>query len=379
MRILLWAEVFWPNVGGGPRFSSELALALHKRGCEMLVVTRHDEPDIADVASFHGIPVRRFPFFQALSSGRVEWLAELRRGVQELKRGFAADLVHTTSFGPSMLFQLDTSRTHPAPLLVTLLGEENPQDAPSGTVLHRALEVADWVTAPSRVTLDYARRLVPSCVSRSSVIHVGTRRPQVEPRPIPAEPVLLCLGRLHRVKGFDLALTALPTILARYPLARLVVAGNGPEQAALERQAVQLGVRSAVEFLGWVSPSDVPKLINTASILVMPSRADAFPLVGLHAAFMARPVVAARVGGIPELVVHGETGVLVETEDSVALAQGIEYLLGHPEETERLGQAARKRSLELFSFDRIVDAYQRLYQKIILDRQARHEGEKGTD
>lgn len=379
MRILLWAEVFWPHVGGGPRFSAELALALHKRGHEMLVVTRHDEPDIADIDSFHGIPVRRFPFYQALSSGSVEWLAEVRRRVQELKRGFAADLVHTTSFGPSMLFQLVTSRIHPAPLLVTLLGEENPNEATRDTTLHRALQAADWVTAPSRATLDYARRLVPSCVPHSSVVRVATRRPQVEPRPIPAEPVLLCLGRLHRVKGFDLALTALPTILARYPSARLVVAGDGPEQAALERQAVQLGVRSAVEFLGWVSPSDVPKLINTASILVMPSRADAFPLVGLHAGFMARPVVAARVGGIPELVVHGETGVLVEAEDSVALAQGIKRLLERPEELQSMGTAARRRCMKLFGFDRIVDAYHRLYLKIVLDWRARREEAKGTD
>lgn len=375
MRVLLWAEGFWPHVGGGPQFSAELALALRDRGHEMLVVTRHDDSDVPHVDSFRGIPVHRFPFCQCLSSGHIEQLAELRCRIHELKGGFVADLVHTTSFGPSMLFQLDTSRARPAPLLVTLLGEENPKRSTSNTTLHRALQAADWVTAPSQVTLHYARKLVPSCLSRSSVVRVGTRRPRLEPQPVPAEAVLLCLGRLRRVKGFDLALAALPTILARYPSARLVVAGDGPERVSLERQAQELGVQEAVDFLGWVGPADVPALINAASILVMPSRAEAFPLVGLQAGFMARPVVAARVGGIPELVLDRETGLLFEPGDSAALAEAILRLLEHPEEGQRLGRAAQERSMDQFDFDRIVDDYEKLYHRIVSGGQAQLGGE----
>lgn len=379
MRVLLWAELFWPHMGGGPQFSAELALALNERGHEILVVTRQDEPDVPKVDSFHGIPVRRFPFHQVLTAGDIKRLAELRRGVIELKRTFAADLIHTTSFGASMLFQLDTSRAHPAPLLVTLLGEENPNESPRDTVLHRTLQAADWVTAPSRAALEYAHRLVPACAHRSSVVRVGTRHPQVELQPLPVtDPVLLCLGRLDRVKGFDLAVSAMPGLLERHPSVRLKIAGDGPERGALERQVTQLGIQSAVEFLGRVSRSDVPNLLNTASILVMPSRADAFPLVGVQAAFMARPVVAANVGGIPELVLDKETGLLVEAEDSTALAHAIDHLLERPEEAQRMGTAARRRCVKLLDFDRIVDGYDELYRKIVLDRQARHEGAKGS-
>ena len=372
MRILLWAEAFWPYMGGGSQFSAELALALRERGHEFLVVTRQDDPDLLTVDSFHGIPVHRFPFHQVLSSGSVEKLIGLRREVIELKRQFAADLVHTTSFGASMVLQIDTARAHPAPLLVTLLGEENPQGAARDTVLHRALQAAEWVTSPSQATLDYARGLVPECSPRSSVVRVGSRQAQLHPRPIPAaDPVLLCLGRLDRVKGFDLALSAFSEVLVRHPSAKLVIAGDGPERTTLARQAVHLGIDHAVEFLGWVNASDVPNLINTASILLMPSRADAFPLVGLQAGFMARPVIAADVGGIPELVVHGETGWLVEPDSSGALAQGIEYLLDHWEELESMGLAARRRCLDLFSFDRIIDTYNRLYESIVSGWQAR--------
>jgi len=379
MRVLLWAEVFWPHVGGGPQFSAELALALHERGHEMLVVTRHDDPSLPHVESLHGIPVHRFPFRQSLSSGHIERLAELRRRIHELRSGFGADLVHTTSFGPSMLFQLDTSRAYPAPLLVTLLGEENPSGSASDTTLHRTLQAATWVTAPSEATLKYARELVPTCRDRSCVVRVGTRRSRIEPNPMPDDPTLLCLGRLVRVKGFDLAVAALPRILEGFPSARLIIAGDGPERGSLERKARELGVEAAVGFLGWVAPSDVPALINAASILVMPSRAEAFPLAGLQAAFMARPVVSTRVGGIPELVVDGETGLLVEADDCAGLADAILFLLDHPEEAERLGEAARQRSLKLFDFEQTADSYQSLYRRVVADWRRHYQTTKGVD
>jgi glycogen(starch) synthase len=380
MRVLLWPEVFWPYMGGGSQFSAELALALRERGHELLVVTRQDEAHVPSVESFHGISVHRFPFHQALSRRDVGLMARLRQEVIDLRRQFAADVVHTTSFGASMLFQLDTARARSAPLLVTLLGEENRDASSDDTALHRALGDAAWVTAPSQATLDYARMLVPGCRFRSSVARVGTRLPYVEPQPISiTKPVLVCLGRLDRAKGFDLVLSALPVILAKRPEVRLVVAGDGPQRAALEQETARLGLGRAVDFLGWLSPNDVPELISTASIVVIPSREEAFPLVGLHAGFMARPVVAARVGGIPELVLQGKTGWLVEPESDIAVAESILRLLERPEELRKMGLAARRHCLEHFHFDRIVDIYDGLYRRIVADWQAEHRGANGID
>jgi len=365
MRILLWAEGFWPNIGGGPQFSAELAVALRDRGHELFVITRQDDPSVPAEDMFHGIPVRRFPFRQVLASRSIDKLARLRRDVIDVKRLAAPELVHTTSFGPSMLFQADTARAHPAPLLVTLLGEENPTQNASETTLHRALQTADWVTAPSEATLGYARKLMPSCSDRSCVIPIGAHRPPITPAPYPAEPVLLCIGRLVRIKGYDLAIDALPRILKEFPSIRLTIAGDGPERASLERQACELGVESAVDFLGWVSPGDIPALINAASAVLIPSRAEAFPLAGIQAAFMERPVIGTRVGGIPELVIDGETGLLVESRKSSLLAEAVLRLVNHPQEQAKFGQAARDRALHLLDYDRMIDRYEDLYQRII--------------
>jgi glycosyltransferase involved in cell wall biosynthesis len=96
----------------------------------------------------------------------------------------------------------------------------------------------------------------------------------------------------------------------------------------------------------------------------MPSRQESLPLVALEAALMVRPVVAARVGGLPEVVAHGETGLLVNPEDAQSLADAVAFLLGFPERAVHMGQNARSRAERLFSWKTHVDGYDRLYRKL---------------
>jgi glycogen(starch) synthase len=208
-------------------------------------------------------------------------------------------------------------------------------------------------------------RRVPETVRYSSVLYNGLDTPIEAPTPLPTDaPQLLCLGRLKRHKGFDLALTAFASIVSRFPRAQLTIAGDGPERPKLEQQAQSLGLGNAVAFTCWVAPQDVPPLVNTASLVVMPSRREAFGLVALDAAVMARPIVATRVGGLVEVVEHQHTGLLVENEEAEALAQAIAFLLNHPQVAIRLGQAARQRAQERFSWQQYVTAYERLYKKL---------------
>lgn len=365
MRVLLWAEMFWPSMGGGSQFTAELAVALRERGHTLTVITRRDEPDLADVDSFRGIPVHRFPFHQALSLGNIDQMARLRQKVIELKRKFAADLIHTMSFGASMLFQMDTSRTYPAPLLVTLCGEENSGNTIRDTVLHRVLQSADWVTAPSQATLEYAHKLVPTCVSRSSVIHNAMEMPPLPPEPLPFDPPrLLYLGRLSPEKRVDLMLDALANLVTQRPSPQLVIAGDGPERERLERQTSRLGLRDHVQFLGWVTSCDVLTLINSVTLVLLASEREAFGLSALEAAFMARPVVASRRGGLPEVVEHGTTGLLIDELNAVSLAEAVAWLLEHPESASRMGRAARTRARKAFNWRDCIDAYDALYKKI---------------
>jgi glycogen(starch) synthase len=120
----------------------------------------------------------------------------------------------------------------------------------------------------------------------------------------------------------------------------------------------------AVQFIGWVAPDKVTALINTSTIVLMPSRQDSLPLVALEAALLARPIVATRVGGLPEVVLHRETGLLVEKEDIIGLADAVNWLLAHPAAAISMGQAARGRVETEFGWERHVAAYDGLYRNL---------------
>jgi glycogen(starch) synthase len=211
--------------------------------------------------------------------------------------------------------------------------------------------------------------LVPKIVPRSSVIHNGIEGNSFVPTGMPTHsPRLLCLGRLHYQKGIDVALRAFTKVVPHFSNARLVIAGDGNERLALQKQTEQLGLSRAVEFTGWIAPDRVPTMIGSATILLMPSRWEGLPNVALQAGMMARPVIGTRVGGLPEIVDHERTGFLVEPDNAEALAEKIMLLLKDPEVAVQMGRAARAKVQSEFSWERYVDAYDSLYRAVVLSQ-----------
>ena len=359
MRVLFWSLTFWPNIGGIEVLAAKLVPALRDRGHQFLIVAPKNHSDLPDEAQYQGIPIRRFSFQNTVSPTGIDHLVEIRQRVAKLKRDFAPDLVHINGVGPTDFFHLTTANAHWAPSLVTLHGEWQPQvDA----IVGRTLREADWVAGCSAAVLERGRRLAPEVTDRSSIVYNGLEAPSLSPEPLPFDaPRILCLGRLASEKGMDLALAAFPSVLEQFPSARLIIAGNGVLRSELERQAMCYGVGHAVDFIGWVAPDKVPALINASTIVLMPSRQDSLPLVALEAALMARPIVATCVGGLPEVVVHNETGLLVAKESIGALATAVNWLVAHPEVAISMGHAARTRAQRIFGWEQHVAAYGALY------------------
>jgi glycogen(starch) synthase len=365
MRILFWSELFWPYVGGIELSGMGLLAALRKRGYEFIVVTGHDYLDLPDEGGYEGIPLFRFPFRRVLANRQLDQLMEVRKRLASIKRTFAPDLIHINSTASSILFYLYTAEVSPAPVLVTLRSGLGNASLEQETIIGRVLRQSSWITSVSASLLGDVHQRVPDVVSRSSVVPDGLPAQKLLPLPLPIDrPNILCLGRLINDKGFDLAITAFASIVDRYPEARMIIAGDGPMRSALERQAADWKLGDLVTFTGLVAPEDVPGLLNQATVVLMPSRREGLPRVALEAALMARPVVAARIGGLAEIIQHGETGCLVEPEDSDALAMASLFLLEHPDLAARMGEAARKRVQETFSWERCVDTYDDLYRRI---------------
>lgn len=366
MRILFWSETFWPVIGGVEVLAARLLPALRDRGHKLLVVTSHGAPDAPLEHIWGDIPMYRLPFEVALAERDVEQIMAARRRVAELKRSFQPDLVHLYHLGRSALFHLETVAARPVPALATLHQVHRTEFLQSDQVIGATLRSAAWTSSCSAVVLRETQAQVPELAARSSVIWNSLDEPAVPPAPLPFDvPRLLCLGRLLEQKGFDLAIAAFAELRTRFPSLRLVVAGDGVARAGLERQAAELGLGEAVEFLGWVDPDEVPALINTCTIVLIPSRHEGLPLVALQAAQLGRPVVATPVHGLSEAVVDGETGLLVEPENGPALGRAIAFLLEHPATATRLGQAARRRARDQFGWERHVAAYDALYHRLV--------------
>ena len=364
MKILYWTERFYPDIGGIEILSSHLIPALNKRGHQLAVVTSHNGMQLADYEIHDDIPIYRFHFSTSLANRNLSQLIASRRQIAQFKQSFQADLVHLHFSGASSYFHLHTSNTHPSPTLVTMHTLPTNREGKLN-LLRQTLSAADWVSAVSLKMLTEVRQIVPEIAQLSSVIYNGLKSPRLKPEPVSFEPIkILCVGRLVELKGFDLALTALASLLVAFPNTSLTIAGDGVARANLERQAADLNLGEAVEFTGWVAPEKIPELINSASVVVVPSRMDSLPVVAQQAAQLARPIVATRVGGLPEIVSHGQTGLLVEPEDSDGLVEAITFLLQHPDMARSMGLAAQRRMEEVFGWQQFVDEYDNLYHKL---------------
>lgn len=173
-------------------------------------------------------------------------------------------------------------------------------------------------------------------------------------------PTVVTIARLEqRYKGHDVLLRAFPLVRSRVPNARLVVIGDGPMQPFYESLARSLGLDGSVEFAGALDDAARDRLLDQAHVFAMTSRlpldggGEGFGIVYLEAAVHGLPAVAGNVAGAVDAVVHGETGLLVDPTDHVAVADALTQLLASPETAERLGRAGAKRATE-FAWPKIV-------------------------
>jgi glycogen(starch) synthase len=338
------------------------------RGFNFTIVTSQSALNLPHRTTYEGIPVYRFSFHESLVNRDMKAFLAVRKQLAELKRSFKPDLIHMNNIGSDAFYHLHTASSNSIPVLVTLHGLPLVPISGNNSLVSSVLRSAHWVTTVSKAMLGEVHERFPETASRSSFIHNGLHMPDLQPKPLPLNPPrLLCLGRLVEHKGFDVAVDAFSMLRERFPELRLIVAGDGPARPALEHRVNQMGLGGDVEFLGLVDAEEVPELLNRATVVIMPSRREPFGLVALEAAQMARPIVASKVGGLPEVVVHNRTGLLVEKDNSAAIVEGVEYLLNNTETAARLGRCARERAHHLFNMKRHADAYDTLYRWLCSD------------
>jgi glycosyltransferase involved in cell wall biosynthesis len=192
------------------------------------------------------------------------------------------------------------------------------------------------------------------------IVHYGID-PDGEPKPYSdGVPRLLCVGRLIPIKGHIVLLRAFAAAKRELPELELEIAGRGPLEPALRALALELGVADSIRFLGHVSP--IQGAIERAAVVVMPSMGEGFGMVALEAMERSRPVIAASVGGLGELVRDGETGVLVAAGDADPLRDAILRVAGNLELAQQMGEAGRRRALARFLQTSCTERTELLYE-----------------
>ncbi len=362
MRILYFVERFWPLIGGVEVMSARLVPMLAERGHDIVVVTDQECSSLPERELYGQVPVVRFPVVGPIKDRDIESLAAARRKMKDVVREHRPDLIHATFTGPGVWLLPAEAST---PLVLSFHGSWHTIPFDTG-LFGRVLDRAAWITACSQDALAELLAKIPRLESCSSVILNGLdAADDKEPSdPPPGSPILFCSGRVVEDKGFDVVIDALAHIVPERPDVRMLIAGDGPERAALTERAAARGLSKHVEFPGWVSPREAHRLLERASIVLVPSRLEGFGLVALEAALMARPVIAAAVGGLPEAVDDGVTGVLVPQDDVPAMVAAIQRLLDDPDLARAMGRAGRTRALELFSARRHADDWDALYRRI---------------
>ncbi|MHB8808044.1 MAG: glycosyltransferase family 4 protein [Anaerolineaceae bacterium] len=172
------------------------------------------------------------------------------------------------------------------------------------------------------------------------------------------------MGRLEKVKGLDTLLSAFQLLYRKHKECRLIIAGNGQEGKKLQDLAKDSGIANAVSFVGFINKKEKEKYFNEADIFTLPSTYETFGMVILEAMCFKVPVIASRVGGIPEVIHDGETGILFESGNKDDLFQKIEALYLDKPKREKIAQAAYLRLKEEFSTSRMGAEYFELVKKL---------------
>lgn len=175
-------------------------------------------------------------------------------------------------------------------------------------------------------------------------------------------PIVLTCARLDAQKGLDVLLRAVPSV----PDARFVLAGEGPERAALQRLAAELGIAERVSFLG--ARRDVPELLAACDVVALPSRYEGSSLSVLEAMAAGRALLTSAIPGTRELVSDGDTALLVAPDDVAAVAAGLGRLLGEPDLRAALGARARERAAAEFSTRTMGERVAAVYAELLAGR-----------
>lgn len=387
MKVLCLAHSF-PRFPSDPvgSFVLRLAVALRGEGVETRVLAP-SAPGLAAREEYEGIVVERFRYAPArletlAYSGtmrdqvRDSWAAKATLGMLvgaqllrslRMRGGFRADLVHAHWWFPGGMVGNWLRRWWHVPLVITMHGSDvrlaRNSRAAAGLfrrVLTRAdavTTVSSWLAAETTTIAPTVHPIVAPMPIKPDLFHPGGPRPP---------DTLLFVGKLNLQKGIEHLLRALALMRARPTVDVVVGVGSAPADVAALAQS--LGVADRLRWFPLLPQDQLAERYRACTALVMPAVEEGLGLVAAEALLCETPVVAFASGGLTDLVVNGQTGMLVPPGDVAALAGALDDLLARPDRGASLGVAGRQAMLATFGPEAVATRYAGIYRKVVASR-----------
>lgn len=374
MNVGMISNDFFPNVGGIAVHVWELSRALGQRGHHVVIVTQENGLADTDYGA-DNVEVHRVPGERHSRHGRVQYPFKLWAALRRLIRERSLDVLHCHVLEPDTFI---TKFVGPIPVVVMnctsrfMRQSRHPEFRPWFRFL---FQHAAQIIAPSQEIVQLTRTVGISPTKIQYVpngVNTEIFHPQVDGTSLrkrwgwsEEHAVFFCPRRLIEKDGVIYLVRALPGVLEAFPHTRVVITGTGPSRPQVERELQQLGASSAALLVGDVPHQEMPAYYAASDAIVLPSLFDATSMSGLEALAMGKPLVGTAVGGIPQVITEGVTGLLVPPADSPALEKALRELLSQRERWPAMARTARRQAEREFSWPRIAARVEAVYQKAV--------------
>ena len=365
MRICHFTSTFLPRVGGVEMVVSNLAGRQHEMGHEVLVLT----PRIRGIDNSVSVPYRVVHYQRPSSKRYLTRQVLVRLLWEHAKRPF--DILHCHSAYPHGYVTSTFSRLTGIPVIITPHG---PTDIMRAERIRRSpklenrlalgLRTAAGITAISNDIFEEILSIGGISEEKVRIIPNGVNLADFrDVEPYKADyPYIMAMGRMVPQKGFDRLLVSFARVAGQLRNLRLLMAGEGVNRRDYEALARKLGIAERVRFLGLVQGTEKIRLLKGARFFVCPSRFEPFGIVVLEAMAAGLPVLANRVGGIPDILEEGVQGILTDPDSAEEMGLEIVTMNNSPEWLDRMGRAASEKA-SLYDWSVINAMYLEVYEK----------------
>ena len=353
---ILWFNTKWKKYGDVPRF------------------------DIIDKIPVYYPRYIRLPgkWFHCFSSYTMYF--GIVKTISNIVKNFNPDILHTHTATPDGYTGLLLRRKFNFPVVCSLRGSDINNypyyDSFTMKLTKKVISQTDQLVAVSNALKLKAESFATpkneiqviynGCDIKNFVFNLESRIIVRERLGIPLDSkVLIFIGNLLKSKGIDELMTAFIYLSKQYPNLHLLIIGNGPEYQYIKEQALKNGLQDKIHLAGAQPHNKIPDFLSAGDIFVLPSYNEGLPNAVLEAMACSRPVVATKVGGIPEAVRNGETGFLVNIKDVNALIKSIDKLLSNEELCTEMGLSGKKIIVEKFSWEYNAKEHMKIYEKLI--------------